>query len=202
VLSQRQAQRGVSLVELMIGLVVFALLIALSAPAFSTYVQNTKIRTAAESIQNGLQLARAEAVRRNTAVRFQFTDTATNSCSLSATGRNWVISLDDPTGKCEVAPSETVAPQTIQKGSAEAGSSATVEVTPDTQPLITFNGMGRVNPVPATDISIDIKNLTHGACATSGSSGGAMRCLRVVVSRGGQVRMCDPARASTDPQVC
>lgn len=201
-LIQRRTQRGVSLVELMVGLAVFAILIMLSAPAFSTYIQNTRIRNTAESIQNGLQLARAEAVRRNTAVRFQFTDTATSACSLSAAGRNWVISLDDPAGKCEVAPSETDAPRTIQKAStAEAASSVTVEVTPDTQTLITFNGMGRVSPMPATDININIKNPAGGTCATTGG-GGDMRCLRVVVTRGGQVRMCDPARGSADPQVC
>lgn len=191
------AQRGMTLIELIIGMAIVGLLMVLGLPSFGQWLQNSQIRTAAESIQNGLQLAKAEAVRRNTTVRFSLIDVATASCALSTTGINWVISRDDPSGMCDVAASDTNAPRIIQTRSAAEGTGNVVVAAG--QSAIVFNGMGRVIPVPGAAITIGISNPTGGTCATSG---GSMRCLNVVVSTGGQVRMCDPALASTDPRGC
>ena len=190
--------RGATLVELMIGLTIVALLMAMGAPSFFTWIQNSQIRTSAEAIQNGLYLARGEAVRRNTTTRFQMTTTLDSSCALSASGTNWVVSLDDPSGACDSAASDTVLPRIIQVRPAAEGTANAVVAAG--QSTIIFNGLGRVTPVPAGNIDIDITNPTGGACATSTTTG--MRCLRVRVSTGGQIRMCDPLAASTDPRGC
>ena len=188
--------RGTTLVELMVGLAIVALLFALGAPSFSNWIQNTQIRTSAETIQNGLQLARAEAVRRNAPVRFQMVSDVTAACAASTTGGSWVVSQDDPAGACASAASDTVAPRIIQvRSSAEGSTNAVVAAT---QSVVVFNGLGRVTPVPAGNIDIDISNPSGGACAAAGP----MRCLRIRVSTGGQIRMCDPILASTDPQGC
>ncbi|MCK9389927.1 MAG: GspH/FimT family pseudopilin, partial [Sulfuritalea sp.] len=89
-----------SLVELAIGLLIVGTLLALAAPSYTGWIQNTKIRTTAEAILNGLQLARAEAVRRNTQIRFQLTDTIAAGCAISSSGANWIVSFDDPTNLC------------------------------------------------------------------------------------------------------
>lgn len=192
-------QRGMTLVEIAIGLAIMGMLLVMALPGFSRWLQNTQIRTAAEAIQNGLQLAKSEAVRRNSTVRFSLTDTATAACVVSATGTNWVISQDDPTGACDATASDIDAPRIIQMRSATEGSANAVVAAG--QSAIVFNSMGRVTPVPAATISIGISNPTGGSCAAQ-SGGGPMRCLRVTVSTGGQVRMCDPALASTDPRGC
>ena len=211
-LGKAHAQTGMSLIELMVGLAIVALLFGLAAPGFSVWIQNTHIRTAAEAIQNGLMLARAEAVRRNTAVRFQLTDTTDDSCALSTSGTNWLISLQDPTGACATAiadPSDLnpPAPGIIQlRAGAEGSRNAAVAAG---QFLIKFNGLGRqssepgVTPSPPVDVNIDISNPGGGNCI-SATPAGAMRCLRVVVSTGGQVRMCDPAFvfSTTNTQGC
>ena len=88
-------------------------------------------------------------------------------------------------------------PAAIQsRASAEGSLNAVVAAG---QTVIAFNGTGRVTPVPTADINIDISNPAGGVCA---AATGPVRCLRVVVSRAGQVRLCDPARASTDPRGC
>ena len=63
-LTPSRQQSGVTLIELVVGLAVFAILLGIAIPNFSTFIQNSKIRTSAEAIQNGLSLARVEAVRR------------------------------------------------------------------------------------------------------------------------------------------
>lgn len=192
----RNRQCGVGLVEIVIGLVIVGILLARGAPAFGSWIQNTRIRAAGEAIQNGLMLARAEAVRRNDLVRFQLVDSVSNTCALSTTASNWVVSMDDPSGACASAPSNTTAPRIIQMRSAAEGS-ANVTVAAG-QSAVVFNGLGQLAPVPAGAIAVNLSNPTGGACAPAGE----MRCMRVEVSTGGQIRMCDPALASTDPQGC
>jgi type IV fimbrial biogenesis protein FimT len=186
-------QAGMTLIELMIGIVLLAILLALGAPTFFRWTQNSQIRNAAEAIQNGLMLARAEAVRRNTTVRFQLVTTATNACALDPAGTNWVVSLDNPATHCADAPSDTTAPRIIQVRSAAEGSRNAV-VNGNGVSLITFNGMGQASGAA----TINVTNPTGGTCAAAGP----MRCMNVTVATGGQIRMCDPARAAGDPQGC
>jgi type IV fimbrial biogenesis protein FimT len=190
----------------MVGIVIVALLFALSAPSFTTWIQGTQIRTAAEALQNGLMLARAEAVRRNTLVRFQLTDTLDNNCApVSAatnTVVNWVVSLADPSGACASAipdPSDPnpAAPAIIQTRAGAEGSTNALVATP--QSTVVFNGLGRITPIPAGNIDFNITNPVGGSCATDG---GTMHCLRINVSPSGQIRMCDPMFPSTDPKGC
>jgi type IV fimbrial biogenesis protein FimT len=96
-----------------------------------------------------------------------------------------------------VAPSETTAPQTVQKKSASEGTQQITVATAGGS-LITFNGLGRVTGAAITQL--DFSNST-GTCETAG---GTMRCLRITVSPGGQVKLCDPKvdPAGTDPRRC
>lgn len=182
------AQRGVSLIELMVGIAVFAVLLVAGLPSFNSWMQSSQVRTTAEAIQNGLNVARGEGVRRNSQVRFQLTSTSDSSCALSTTVPNWVVSLDDPTGACDSAASDTTAPRIIQiRTNSEGTRNAVVAAT---QSAVVFNGLGRITPIPAANITIDVTNPN------------TTFALRVVVSPGGQVRMCNPAFAATDPQGC
>ncbi|WP_093300564.1 GspH/FimT family pseudopilin [Variovorax sp. NFACC27] len=194
------ALRGVSLIELMVGIAIIAIAVAMGAPSFTEWIYNSQIRSTAESVQNGLQFARAEAVRRNTPVRMQFTTSLDSSCAISTTGTSWVVSLASagtPASKCN--DDATV----LQSGQPVSGR-ASATITSDHAGTFGFNGLGRIvkTTSPDTDIldgAIDIKS-SKGTCAAE--SGGTLRCLRVLVSAGGQIRMCDPKRGSGDPMAC
>jgi prepilin-type N-terminal cleavage/methylation domain-containing protein len=67
-------QRGLGMVEMLIGVAIVSVLASVAVPAFGDWIQNSQTRTAAESIQNGLQAARSAAVRRNADVRFALND--------------------------------------------------------------------------------------------------------------------------------
>jgi type IV fimbrial biogenesis protein FimT len=191
--------RGFTLIELLVGISVLALLLALGAPSFATYMQNRQIRAMSDSVLNGMQLARAEAVRRNSPVRFQLMTTLDSSCALSTSGRNWVVSMDSAAGNCGStnmadAPSP-VAPRMIQSRPGTEGTANAV-VAADVSSL-TFNGFGRVTtalPGGQTVFNVGVSNPTGGACKTSS---GPMRCLRIVITPAGQVRMCDPSTTGT-----
>ena len=65
--------RGMTLVELMVVLAVVAVSATLAAPNLAQFMANYRVRAAAESMLNGLNFARTEALRRNTAVSFTLT---------------------------------------------------------------------------------------------------------------------------------
>jgi type IV fimbrial biogenesis protein FimT len=197
----RQRCAGFSMIEVAITLALFGLLLALGLPSFQGWLQNTQIRNAAESVSAGVQRARNEAVRRNQNVRFTLVSLSNpksmdNTCAASASAGSWVISLDDPATKCAAAPSDTTAPRIVDKRAAGDGSlSATVAaVATDNSAAstVTFNGFGR---------TVDAKPLAR-VDVTSAASGN-YRTLRVLVSSGGAVRMCDPAVTdAADPRKC
>jgi len=81
-----RTQRGFSLVEMAITMLVLAILMRLGAPSFAAWIANQRIRTSGEAILHGLNLARAEAMRRNARVMFAMNDAAGQSsgrCALS-----------------------------------------------------------------------------------------------------------------------
>ena len=201
-LISRRRQRGMSLIELMIGLALAALLLTLGLPSFTTAIRNREIRSAADAVQNGLQLARVEAVRRNRTVKF----------TLQAATGAWLVGCDPE--DANVVDGETVCPATVQtqpvqSTHASVAAVQTVQATgsPAASPVFTdtlrFTPLGRVNPdtLPPGNLAIfQVTNPTGGSCS---ADGGEMRCLSVVVTSAGQVRMCDPAVAdSADPRKC
>jgi type IV fimbrial biogenesis protein FimT len=67
-LNIRQAVRGFTIIELMITIVVLAVLLALGVPNLQQTIINNRLTTEVNSLVAGLQYARSEALRRNTAV--------------------------------------------------------------------------------------------------------------------------------------
>src|SRR4029077_202013 len=65
--------QGFTLVELMVGLTIIGIVIAMGMPGFTTYLQGSKLANSAYSYLSGIQLARAEAIRRNVPVQFILT---------------------------------------------------------------------------------------------------------------------------------
>jgi type IV fimbrial biogenesis protein FimT len=185
------------LIELMIGLAIITILLVLGLPAFNIFLQNTQIRNAAETTLAGITLARVEAVRRNTTVRFQLVSNLTSGCALSASSLDWVVSQANPSGACDAAASDTTAPQIIQKKSAREGSS-NVTIATTGGSTIVFDALGRV--VGAGITVLDFAN-TNGTCEHVDAVNGTMRCLRILVSVGGQVKMCDPKVPLNSPPV-
>jgi type IV fimbrial biogenesis protein FimT len=169
-----------------------------------TWLNNSQIRTAGETLLAGLTLARVEAVKRNTTVRFQLVSDLTSGCALTTSGTSWVVSLEDPSGSCDDAPSESTSPKIIQAKSGSEGTTH-VAVAASGAATVHFNGLGRVtSPSGAANMTqILISNPGGGVCQHIDATNGTMRCLRIDISTGGEVKMCDPAVIdATDPRKC
>lgn len=190
-LTQRLA--GFSLVELIVAIAVLAIVVAIAIPSFSAMIQNTRIRTATESIQNGIQIARAEAVKRNTLIRFEL---AANS--------SWQVKCVTQVADLD-GDGEDECPAVIQERATGEGSAASIVTTTDPTVATTmvFNGFGRLESLaggstPPSQVNINV-DIDPNVLPPEQSKN-----LRVVVGVGGTVRMCDPDPSiqSTDPRVC
>jgi type IV fimbrial biogenesis protein FimT len=180
-MNNRVNNRGFSLIELMVVIAVLGIVTAYGLPSFGTWIQDSKTRTIAESLQNGIRIARAEAVNRGRMVDFFVTSAQPTATATATTiGSNWVVKVNTPT--------QADASGYIQ-GAMLSGTGGSVVVTADVA-TITFNSIGRLTSSPSL-VNYNIVN----------SKGD--RPLRVVVTSSGSVRMCDPSKnLSTAPDGC
>lgn len=173
---------GFTLIELMVAISIFGLLLALAAPSYSQWIANTRVRTTAEAIQNGLMLAKAEAVRRNTKVQFVLTAgdpiaANANTITASTAGKAWMVRTYQSGG--------TYTSADFIQGRSSAEGSTNTTVTAD-QSTFVFTGVGGLSPIPAGTVNISIT-----------ASTGTSRTLKVTVAPGGAIRMCDAGLSIT-----
>jgi type IV fimbrial biogenesis protein FimT len=179
--------RGITLVELMISIALVAILLKLAAPPMANWVANARVRTIADSLQNGVRLAQAEAVRRNRQVVFFLSNVSTcNTTDASAdNGTRWQIRTVPL-----VAGDPVVA---VQCGAlADVGSNVTI-----TGPrAICFNSAGRqvANAAPGPTGAACTLDAGGAASQYNIAAANSDRPQRVLVALGGHTRMCDPAK--------
>ena len=101
-MSQRQTtcgkpsgSRGFTLVELMITVAIIVILAVIAMPSMTAMINNSRATAQAEELVASLQLARAEAIRRN--ARVTFCAGTGVVCSGSTTWTNWTIFGRDKT---------------------------------------------------------------------------------------------------------
>jgi type IV fimbrial biogenesis protein FimT len=194
-------ERGFNLIEILVTLTVLGVLIALGAPSLAEFLQNQQIRAGAEAIVNGLQVARGEAIRRNLAVQ------AVLEPGSAGWTTGWTV-CEATVEPCDSTTLTTDATKVIQHRSAEEGTSIAtvtgVDAAGAAAVAVTFSPLGSVVPNTNGSPTLARADVTKNVPNSCIADGGSMRCLRVVVSGGGSIRMCDPTPgiASPDPRAC
>lgn len=171
-----RSQKGVSLAEAMVVVAILVIVLTLAVPGMREWLANSRIRTAAESLLAGLQLARAEAVRRNVVVEFGL-----------GPGVGFTV--------------RTQGGETIQTRSADEGTADVMTtVTPNGATKVSFDGLGRRTTNADGSASIERIDLDLPATVLPSDR---TRDLRLVVGVGGQIVFCDPnVTAAGDVRKC
>ena len=81
---------GFTLVELMVTVAVIGILAVIAVPGMTALINNSRLNAQAEELVSSLQLARAEAVRRNARVTV-CPSTDGSTCASSTSWSGWVI---------------------------------------------------------------------------------------------------------------
>lgn len=186
-------KRGFTLIELVISVAVLGILIALAIPSFQDWIHNTQIRTGAEAILDGLQTARAEAVKRNGWVQFVLTSPNTAG---SVTG--WqVVAVSPPPGPCPLAPLAIdpvsglpIDPVIRTRSGTEGSASTSIGIFPPGFTTVTFDPLGKVNSgVAAGGADCTINQINVSSAVMNDAS---VRPLEIRISTSGGVRLCAP----------
>lgn len=198
---------GFTLIEAIVTLAIVAIMVGMAMPSFATWLANQQIRAAAESVSNGLQLARATAMNANVPVRFWFHDVTTNQSGWTVC--YWDLAseecLDDPNrfpnpiqrkSSLEGSPNVTVGVTTNAGTAAAFGTALTAGAGMPAANGVTFGGLGRpVGPPESNFLRLDLRN--------TGLSSADERRLVALVSPSGGARICDPkADPTKNPQGC
>jgi len=197
-------QKGFSIIEIAVTLVVLGMVLATAVPSIGDWVRNARIRNETNALVNGLQVARETALRRNRPISFYLVNqptgtTLTNTCTVSATGTSWVVSVNSPHNGCGNAPATTSNSSTNplivnSHFGAEATSGLGVSGQDNNQTassVASFDALGRLS-----------SGLAHITVAYSSSKSGD-RPLRIDITKTGNVRACDPSITDTsDPRRC
>lgn len=149
---------GFTLIELMIGIVIMIILAAAALPSLQAMLKNSQIRNAAESVSNGLQRARAEAVARNTNVAF-----------VLGVQSSWTVSV--------VTPASGIESRSANEGSKDV----TVTVLPAGATTATFNNFGAVvanagGSASLTQIDFAVAGSNRDLRVTLGAGGTIKMC--------------------------
>jgi type IV fimbrial biogenesis protein FimT len=208
VLIGRPRQHGMSIVELTIAISLAAVLMAVAAPSLVTGNQNRQVRNAAGALENGLTVARTEALRRNRNVKF----------SLLSPQGSWSVGCETP--DATVVNGEVSCPDVIRTRDAGDGSvqarvdPAEVAATGASAGSTAFSASGNLTFTPMGRVSTSgmAPTLGNGNTAvyavgrpvgTCANAGGEIRCLEIHVTAAGQIRTCDPAVTRVgDPRAC
>jgi type IV fimbrial biogenesis protein FimT len=194
-----RAPRGFTLIEAMMTIAILSILLAMAAPALSTYSENSKVRGTVEMFLASAQQARLEAIRTNQRVELVLirdAPTAANvdSANTSATAGNWLIRRlsDDATPVYTFVEGKNTSEGSGRSdGTSSVSISATSNSTP--APSVIFSSAGTTSLGAPWWVDFGSTKL---AC-------GSLRCLRVIVSASGQIKACDPAATSaTDTRHC
>jgi type IV fimbrial biogenesis protein FimT len=199
-LSAARRARGFTLVEVGVVLANLGLLLVAVLPEMSAWLRGLRVRGTAETLLAGLQKARVEALKRNREVAFWLVSSEnmalTANCAASASSSSWVVSEHNPAGLCDQPPSLSAAPLIADKrASREDNGGVTVaalDAAGNAVAFVAFNGFGQVVTGAGGLRRIDV---AHGL-------DNKVRALRVEVSAGGLVRLCDPNVPATDTRAC
>lgn len=193
----RIRQKGYNIIEIVVVVGVLALLLAMGVPAMSDWIANSRVRNAAEGTLSGLQLARAEAVRRNSVVNLY----------ISAGGLQWDAAALDPAGdlvRIQTRPAEPTANVSCPAPCAAltaadnptffADETKATSVTVANATTVRFNGWGLMT-------TPNIQFPAAFAIRFSAPNARAL-CVAVVANT---PKLCDPALGPAnqlDPRAC
>jgi type IV fimbrial biogenesis protein FimT len=190
-------QQGFSLLELMIGVIILSILVALAVPAFGDAIERRQIAGIIDDIQTRIALARSEAIKRNQPVSFAIQ---------AAGGDNWCLGLkSNDTAGCDCTETVTTAADYCAVGDSSAlmAGSDVAGITLDPAAMTAFDPNGDADNTFSFDPTQGtLSNLGDGDTTTGGnqlkfSSSDGNYLLEVSVNPLGLTKACFSSSPAT-----
>lgn len=101
VVPARDRQAGVTLIELLVVVSIAAILAAIAAPSFRSFINSTRQSSAAMQLVSDLNLARSEAIKRNAHMLVCARNAAGTDCAGSTNWQaGWLVCMEGAADQC------------------------------------------------------------------------------------------------------
>jgi|GEM_PF-483034 len=191
--TQQKTNSGFTLVELIITIAITGIILTMAVPSMTSYFDKRRVIEAAEDLYAAVQMARSEAIARNTTIRVRF----------NSTGGTWQygISQNDLCNLAKNDPTEANANACVLVVNDGDGTIDTGNAVDDPDDLILhrytnddYTGISMtLNTMPTNNqINFDpVRGMADNTTVTLQSAQGFQ--VRLMVGVLGQIRLCSPA---------
>lgn len=203
----RRAAPGFTLMEALLALAILGITLAIGVPNLSGWLQSSRAASGAEFYADGFRLARAEALKHNSASRIMLTENPRNG------QMDWRVDLCFPTAAmpCNAESGVWSNPGASAAGDPEGSSGfKSVFRTADALPGNTVLAQS-LSPSGATDVyftslgwvdTVFSPRLRRIDLVPAAGRSGSFPSSAVVVTLAGLATKCDPTVAATDSRAC
>lgn len=176
--------RGVTLIELMVGVAIMGVLLAVGVPSFQSFVASSRITTTNNDFVSALALARNEAIRRGSRITVC---KSTNGTACVATGnwaQGWIVFVDTTRSPPNAAVDSG---ETIVSRAQEVVAGLTIVGETSVADFVSFSPDGTVR-----DMSGAAQQGRLRICSSSGSLTDARRARDITLASTGRLTTTTP----------
>lgn len=180
------------MIELMVGIVILAILLAVAVPSFQSAVASSRLTTTTNDLVSALSAARSEAIRRGSRVTVCKSSNGTQCTTAGDWSQGWIV-YTDPTRTATDAAVDT-GEVILATGTASTAGTVLAGTTGMTS-FVSYAANGQPKLMNGTTQSGRIR-----VCNTSGALSNAVRARDVEISTTGRLFTSTPANvAATCP---
>lgn len=179
------AQRGFTLIEMLVSVALIGILSAAVLPGFQTFLSGQKLNAASNNAYTAMQFAKAAAIQQNASMTVLFN---------KGTGQ-WCIfnRLVEATGTTCNMSSNTLDNGVVRKYVDPLPANIQIASVPSAAAQITYDSLGRVVPNPDGSATLTGLAFTLANDASKATT---------VQLANGLIRLCDAKKSTGDPQAC
>ncbi len=181
----RRADRGVTLIELMVGVVVLSIILMFAVPSFRGTIASNRLTASTNELVSAVALARSEAIRRGSRVTICKSADGATCTTAGGWQQGWIVFTD--TTRATFDPSVDAGESVIVVASAHPAG-VQIQGTATVANYLSFAADGTVRTMTGTPLTGRLQ-----VCSTSSSLSDARRVRELSISTAGRLASTSPS---------